>query len=332
MGMQLRLQDLCSQWSRNAAKQVNPRIDLDHEAILLQAPVVKSSKYRAAPQKRWCVLTEERVYFFESFAASKFSAPTEAVAWSRVLFVRYACSGPEKRSLTICCKSRLLGIRSVHVDLFGGGDDMDAMWCECFAKLSRVSFFAALDDPRKAPPLTAAASAEKLAEAPPAVAEERKPGQVSDAVDASSRTSTGSTSGTALRPMRRIPKMSQIAPQRPECECMAAVSGASSDLSSWPDMDATDSVSSDSIASDAFIEDPDIRGLPFTFQNRKDMSSADLCAYYQSSKEGSASISTMDSDTALGTECDASSYVASEIGDDLSDALSNCILTRVQDP
>jgi hypothetical protein len=313
MEMQMRLQDLCSQWSRAASKQVNPRIDLDNETILLQTPVVKSSKYRGVAQKRWCVLTEKRIYFFETFSASKYSAPTEVIPWYRVLFVRYACSAPEKRILTICCRSRSLGVRSVHVDLFGGGDDMDSTWCECFAKLPSVSFFAALERKATAP------SAMKLARDADCVRD-----KVSTSVDGRSLTaSTISTQGGGLR---RVPNMSQIAtPQRGE---EASLSAESSDRSTWQDMD---SISSESIASHAFIEDPDLSRCPLTFRYGKESSSADLCASYRLSKtKTTPSISTMDSDPALGSDCDASSYLGSEIGDSLSDALPDC-LTRVQD-
>jgi hypothetical protein len=322
MGMQTRLQDLCSQWSRAASKQVNPQIDLDHETSLLQAPVVKFSKYRGVSQKRWCVLTESRIYFFESFSASKFSkTPTEAIPWSRVLFVRYACSAPEKRILTICCRSRLLGIRSVHVDLFGGGDDMDSTWCECFAKLPSVSFFAALERKAIAP------SAGKLVREPVSLCAKV------EAVDGLSRTSTISTRGSGFSTrgsgLRRVAKMSQIAPQQGE----EAASSAHShdDFSNWHDKD---SISTDSIASHAFIEDPDISRCPgLTFRYGKESSSADLCASYQLSKaKGAPSVSTMDSDPARqDADCGASSYLASEIGDSLSDALPDCVLIPVQD-
>jgi hypothetical protein len=252
---------------------------------------MKCSKYRGVSQKRWCVLTEERIYFFESFWASKYSSPTEAIPWSRVIFARYAYSASQKRTLSICCKSRLLGIRSVHVDLFGGGDDMDSTWSECLAKLDGVSVVTDLEE-RKA----------------------KACAQVSDAVDASSRTSTMSTCGTGLR---RIPKMSQIAPQSEE---EAPLSADASETSSCLDLDGTDSFSSGSIASDAFIEDADCSGFSFAFQYGKEMSCADLCANYQLSK-ACPSISTMDSDPALEAVCDGSSCMASGIGDEMSDIL-----------
>jgi hypothetical protein len=287
--------------------------------------VIKFSKYRGVSQKRWCVLTGKRVYFFESFSASKYSAPTEVIPWSRVLFVRYACSSPEKRILTVCCKSRLLGIRSVHVDLFGGGDDMDSTWCECFAKLPSVSFFAALEKPKRAD-ISAPLSAGKPASVASDTSYERRwtaCAKVSDSVDGLSRTSTISTRGSG---MRRVPKMSQIASRVGE---RAALSVMSSDHSSWHERDDTDSIASDSIASAAFIEDPDISRFPLTFRYGKESSSADLCASYQLAKTA-PSISTMDSETGLGAECDASSSLPSEIGDNFSDVLSDGILTRVE--
>jgi hypothetical protein len=262
---------------------------------------MKCSKYRGVSQKRWCVLTAKRIYFFESFWASKYSAPTEAIPWSRVLSARYACSSAEKRTLTVCCKSRLLGLREVCVDLFGGGDDMDSTWCECFAKLQGVKFIADLED-RK--PQTCASAV--------------------DAVDVSRRPPTINSSGSGLR---RIPKMAQIATQL--CE-QAALSEESSEISSEEETDCTDSISSSSIPSDTFIEDPDRGRSPFSFRYGKEMCCADMCANYMSAKlsraKASPSVSTMDSDggdsPALGASCDdASSYASSEIGDNFSDVV-----------
>jgi hypothetical protein len=275
---------------------------------------MKFSKYRDVSQKRWCVLTGKRAYFFESFWASKYSAPTEVIPWSRVLYARYACCGPKTRTLTICCNSRLLGIRSVHVDLFWEGADMDSTWCECFAKLQGATRFVA--DLAEA----SGAYVEEPAQEPrPAGTGGRLP---ADAVDVCSGTLRINTGGSGLR---RIPKMSRIASVRGE---QLASSGGSSPVTTV--QDHAESISSGSIASDAFIEDPDRSGLSFSFRYGKETSSADLCANYQLTK-ASSSISTMGSDPDLDEECDASSIVASEIGDTLSDMLSPFSLTHVRE-
>jgi hypothetical protein len=117
-----------------------------------------------------------------------------------------------------------------------------------------------------------------------------------------------------------------MAPQRGE---EAASSANSSVLSNWHD---NDSIPSDSIASHAFIEDPDITRCQSAFRYGKESSSADLCASYQSSKaKGTPSVSTMDSDPALDAESDASSSIASEIGDTFFNTLPDCVLTPVPD-
>jgi hypothetical protein len=123
--------------------------------------------------------------------------------------------------------------------------------------------------------------------------------------------------------------MSQIAIQREQEYPTAAASAKSSDLSTWREDDSI----SDSIASDAFIEDPDLSRCTLgSFRYGKESSSADLCASYQLSKaKATPSISTMDSDPALGADCDASSCLSSEIGDSLSDALPGYFLTPVED-
>merc|ERR1719487_2600199 len=84
--------------------------------------------------------------------------------------------------------------------------------------------------------------------------------------------------------LRRIPKMSQIAPPCGEEPALSADSV--SEISSVLDMDETASISSGSIASNAFIEDPDHHdgGFPLAFQYGQEMSCADLCKNYQLSK------------------------------------------------
>jgi hypothetical protein len=241
------------------------------------------------------------------------------------------------------------------VDLFGGGDDMDSTWCECFAKLDGVNFVADLEERKvKAQGAQVLPDLEESKASACALSdlELRKPkdcAQVTDAVDVSSSTSTISTSANGAvdssscaspmsgmgsfasgmgsfasgKGLRRIPKMSQIAPV---CSEQAALPVDASDISSCSESDGNESVSS-GIVSDAFIEDPD-RRRSLTFQYGKDMSCADLCANYQLSN--APSISTMGSDSALDKDCCASSCMTSEIGDNFSDVLSDCILTRAQ--
>merc|ERR1719281_2436805 len=129
---------------------------------------------------------------------------------------------------------------------------MDSTWCECFAKLPSVSFFAALERKATAP------SAGKLLREPASGCAKV------ESVDGLSRTSTIDTRGSGCG-LRRVAKMSQIAPQRGE---EAASSAISSDLSHWRE---------DSISSNSFIEDPDISRCTLTsFRYGKESSSADL--------------------------------------------------------
>jgi hypothetical protein len=144
MGMGFR--DTFSRISREASKRVNPCVG-EEESILLQDSVRKCSKFRGLVQDRWCVLTEERLYFFESFWASKNSKPTEAVDMSRVIGVQLTRNCAGLCVLNVICRSRLFGGRIIQFSLTDEG--AATAWARCFAKMENVAFSSSVFEEKK---------------------------------------------------------------------------------------------------------------------------------------------------------------------------------------
>jgi hypothetical protein len=98
-------------------------------------------------QDRWCVMTEERIYFFESFWASKYSKPTEAVPLSRVVGVQLTRNSAGSCVLNVIYRSRLFGAGIIQFSL--SEERAATVWGQCFAKMESLAFSSTVLDEKK---------------------------------------------------------------------------------------------------------------------------------------------------------------------------------------